>query len=145
MLMHDRRWTTDDDSRQPITICHLSDSDDLKMYWRTLKIFVSWTIEQISTKLGIKHLLVKRSQGFTNKEHLFIEKGVITFFSENQRYDIIIDLSKCAYLFKMVSRVSDVARGSLKYLWPWMFDENFNMLTLLWEWGVNYLQLMMLV
>ena len=59
---------------------------------------------------------MKRSQGFTNKEHLFIKKGVITFFSENQRYDIIIDLSKCAYLFKLVSRVSDVARGSLKYL-----------------------------
>ena len=48
-------------------------------------------------KLGTKHPLLKGTEGFTNKEHSIIKKEMIDFSCPNQRYDIIIALSKCVY------------------------------------------------
>ena len=52
-------------------------------------------------------------RGFTNKEYSIIKKQMIYFSTPNQRYDVIIALSKCVYWFILVSKVSDVAHGSL--------------------------------
>ena len=46
-----------------------------KIHWQNLKICCCRITGPISTKLGIKHLLVKRTQGFTNKDHLITKIG----------------------------------------------------------------------
>ena len=65
-------------------------------------------------KLGTKHPLVKGVIGLTNKDHSVI-KMMIVFSSPNQRYGIIIALSKPVNRFELVYQVSDVAHGPLVF------------------------------
>ena len=50
------------------------------------------TTGPISTKLGTKHPMEKRTQAIANKDDLFLKKEMIGFSSSNQRYDIFIAL-----------------------------------------------------
>ena len=63
--------------------------------YSNLKFFFPRTTGPISTKLGTKHSLVKRTQAFTKKDCSVIRKEMIVFSSPNQCYDIIIALRKC--------------------------------------------------
>ena len=53
----------------------------------------------------------KETQCFANKDH--IKEEIIIFFYPDQRYYIIIALSKCVYWFELGSQVIDVAHGPI--------------------------------
>ena len=48
-------------------------------------------------QLGTKHPYVKKTQGFTNKDHSILKKEIMGFYSPNQYHDIIIALLKSVY------------------------------------------------
>ena len=70
--------------------CFFSRGDNYKMvkiHWRNLKIFFSWTTEPISTKLGTKYPRVRGIQDSSNEKTIDSHKvNNVIFSSLNQRY-----------------------------------------------------------
>ena len=72
--------------------------DIVKIHWQNFKIFFSRTTGPISTKLGTKHLWVKRIQ-------VCLKEGPTLWYNH-----------MCVYWFELFSQVSDVAHGPLVFL-----------------------------